>query len=587
MKRVTFAERVLATLKLTGAAALALAFIMITAGCDTEASPNKTADTTDPVDTPDNVFAVDISAETDWNYMVVGTDGSSLFFNADEDTGVPTLLYLKPDKDSDAGFTYLFKENGLVDKIIADGHVLYFGNYNGYKFDMAVIYPDDTIEYFYDIETDINWDAYNEIPPADQLRSITQSRSILGWVLGYDELNWSDAVGAASCGTAWIPGLNALTAPLCGSYVVGELAHGAVEVIDIFVPDDQLGSLTIDVLHAALDGYDCLSADVDDLPTLLTGAQSCVAGIAGTVDILKNLDLDFARQRQPELAQADGVINGGRGDIKATLSWNNLADVDLHIVDPYGEEIYYAHKNSASGGALDMDNRYGYGPENIYWASRRAPAGTYEVYVNFYSSGISGASNSYSDYTVLINAFGNTKTYTGTVTSNTGKVLVATFNSNGVITQGQSGRQIVIDMYDSRGDGWDHSGALRITVNGAAISNARLSSGISGRHTFFADAGDEVNMYWTGNSGDYHKENAFAVYYADTPPAPAFNAAGWSGSNALLFRVQNSLSNTNLNQLLGSFTVSASGASRAIFGQSRIPLPPKEALLPETYSRRQ
>jgi hypothetical protein len=120
-------------------------------------------------------------------------------------------------------------------------------------------------------------------------------------------------------------------------------------------------------------------------------------------------------------------------------------------------------------------------------------------------------------------------------------------------TPDQSGRQIVIDMYDSAGDGWDHSGALSITINGVNISNARLSSGSSGRYTFSTDAGDAVNMYWTGNSGSYHGENAFVVYYADTPPVPAFNSVSWSGSNALLFRLTDSLSNADLNQHLGSF----------------------------------
>jgi hypothetical protein len=140
-------------------------------------------------------------------------------------------------------------------------------------------------------------------------------------------------------------------------------------------------------------------------------------------------------------------------------------------------------------------------------------------------------------------------------------------------------------MYDSSRDGWDHSGALRITVNGVDIPNVRLSSGSTGSHTFFADTGDEVNMYWTGNSGSYHGENAFVVYYAGTPPTPAFNSTGWSGSNALLFRVQNSLSNADLNQWLGSFTVTEPGVPRSILGQSRSVLPSK-ALLPETDSGR-
>jgi hypothetical protein len=79
---------------------------------------------------------------------------------------------------------------------------------------------------------------------------------------------------------------------------------------------------------------------------------------------------------------------------------------------------------------------------HCYWSAGGAPTGTYKVYVNFYDAGLSGASNRSSDYTVLITAFGNTKTYTGTVTSSTSKVLVATFDSNGVITAAE--RSLVI-----------------------------------------------------------------------------------------------------------------------------------------------
>jgi uncharacterized protein YfaP (DUF2135 family) len=134
-----------------------------------------------------------------------------------------------------------------------------------------------------------------------------------------------------------------------------------------------------------------------------------------------------------------------RGDVKVTLSWNNLADVDLHVVDPNNEEIYWSHKNSASGGVLDFDNRNGYGPENIYWPAGKSPAGAYKVYVNFYARSTSGALNTSSDYTALITAFGNTKIYKGTVTLTGPKVLVATINSSGVIAQGS---QLSMDIYD-------------------------------------------------------------------------------------------------------------------------------------------
>src|SRR5262249_32441181 len=46
-----------------------------------------------------------------------------------------------------------------------------------------------------------------------------------------------------------------------------------------------------------------------------------------------------------------------RGDaFRATLCWEtNANDVDLHVVDPHGEECFYSHKQNASGLELYSD----------------------------------------------------------------------------------------------------------------------------------------------------------------------------------------------------------------------------------------
>ena len=46
----------------------------------------------------------------------------------------------------------------------------------------------------------------------------------------------------------------------------------------------------------------------------------------------------------------------GRGDVQISAAWSDTSDVDLHVLDPSGEEIYFAHKSSASGGTLDLDS---------------------------------------------------------------------------------------------------------------------------------------------------------------------------------------------------------------------------------------
>lgn len=92
-------------------------------------------------------------------------------------------------------------------------------------------------------------------------------------------------------------------------------------------------------------------------------------------------------------------------DLTIRLDWNKLSgntDIDLHVTDPYGEEIAYYNMNSASGGRLDRDDVIGPGPEHIYWSN--APSGAYLVQVHYYGSE-TGAVTSYS---VSINAKGET-----------------------------------------------------------------------------------------------------------------------------------------------------------------------------------
>lgn len=76
---------------------------------------------------------------------------------------------------------------------------------------------------------------------------------------------------------------------------------------------------------------------------------------------------------------------GGIGNLKVTLQWNFYADIDLHIIEPSGEEIYFQHKTSATGGALDVDNTDGGlgSAENIFWEN--PPKGQYTVTLVYYA----------------------------------------------------------------------------------------------------------------------------------------------------------------------------------------------------------
>ncbi len=84
------------------------------------------------------------------------------------------------------------------------------------------------------------------------------------------------------------------------------------------------------------------------------------------------------------------------GDPQFTLIWDNDADLDLHVIEPGGKEIYWEDPkgNPGLGGELDVDNVKGFGPENIYWLRQAegaekeipgpGPSGTYKWFVVYW-----------------------------------------------------------------------------------------------------------------------------------------------------------------------------------------------------------
>eukprot|EP00992_Anisonema_acinus_P011516 TRINITY_DN7473_c0_g1_i1.p2 TRINITY_DN7473_c0_g1~~TRINITY_DN7473_c0_g1_i1.p2 ORF type:complete len:181 (-),score=44.14 TRINITY_DN7473_c0_g1_i1:174-716(-) len=75
-----------------------------------------------------------------------------------------------------------------------------------------------------------------------------------------------------------------------------------------------------------------------------------------------------------------------RLDLFVWLGWDtDKTDVDLHVVEPSGEEIMYNHNRSQRTGAhLTRDFTEGYGPE--CYLCPRAEAGAYAVAVNYYGT---------------------------------------------------------------------------------------------------------------------------------------------------------------------------------------------------------
>lgn len=84
---------------------------------------------------------------------------------------------------------------------------------------------------------------------------------------------------------------------------------------------------------------------------------------------------------------------GGRteAELRCSLAWYNYDDLDLYVIEPDGNRIWFRKKISATGGNLDVDMNAGSGQtrqavENIAWPDKQTmKEGVYEVFVNQYS----------------------------------------------------------------------------------------------------------------------------------------------------------------------------------------------------------
>ena len=70
-------------------------------------------------------------------------------------------------------------------------------------------------------------------------------------------------------------------------------------------------------------------------------------------------------------------------DLRVVLAWDaDATDVDLHVIDPNGDEVYYGHNLSWQGGTISRDATGGYGPEEF--SLKVAKPGKYRVEANFF-----------------------------------------------------------------------------------------------------------------------------------------------------------------------------------------------------------
>ncbi len=106
------------------------------------------------------------------------------------------------------------------------------------------------------------------------------------------------------------------------------------------------------------------------------------------------------------------------GEVQVSVSWDSDADLDLHVVDATGEEIYFGQRTGVSGGVLDFDSHCRpprprpFRNEHIAWSQGTPPQGAYAVRVNHWDN--CGAEQT--NYVVSVYNHGSVSSFSGTFT---------------------------------------------------------------------------------------------------------------------------------------------------------------------------
>jgi hypothetical protein len=179
-------------------------------------------------------------------------------------------------------------------------------------------------------------------------------------------------------------------------------------------PDGATAATTATASGVPSKGYHEIT--LKDESTEITVVVTITQDLPGQQFVFYFAAVDGSGKQGKLATQTVEAIQVGTGDVQVSISWDADSDVDLHVEDPDGDEVYWRNEVIDSGGELDLDSNADCvldhkRNENVTWST--APAGTYIVRVDYYRSCDVEETN----YVVTVRVNGQpTKTYTGTLT---------------------------------------------------------------------------------------------------------------------------------------------------------------------------
>ncbi|MEM6326704.1 MAG: hypothetical protein AAF791_06245 [Bacteroidota bacterium] len=334
-------------------------------------------------------------------YVAVHRDGELLGVSADPATGEVTGAALYgPD---DEQIVVSSNGDGIPRRMVLDGYVFEFRNVRADLADVVMITPDGDLHVARDVEFETPFGTSLPVPRGEA----TTSKTDIAGAANAAGL----AIGIASCTVTVALSVGGAFATLgVAAPTLGAVAFGCVSsVVGVLATAQSRREEEGPVLQGTNEAFNQISARVNVVQCAGRDPVACIQLALQAIQAAFSDGRVTEAQRDELIRQAEAILENGGGDVQVSLTWDTTADIDLWVTDPSGELIAYFNRTSESGGQLDVDDRDGFGPENIFWPTGGAPQGTYTVDVDHFS----GASPT--GYSVTTVVQGQTQTFRGLI----------------------------------------------------------------------------------------------------------------------------------------------------------------------------
>lgn len=326
------------------------------------------------------VYALDISKDTEFDFMVFIDNGSHIFYNIDNTTGIPTKAFLHID-----GIDYLinYDKEGYPATLTNGEDIYVIRNLRNNMVDFALIEKDNTVKYFFDETFDysINTGIYNK-----SIETKTQSETYSEGEIKEREILFRHSmkfIATSACVAATILGIGAAISatPILAAFSLAML-YVTIDQNYFSKQESNLGFGVGSSVYSHISGIAKMASPGKLAVGIVEYASSITSITSSLVDygISKNTKINEA---ETKLVSADNILReiaktgfkntvweinetyiseGITINLNYTLDFNNLFTLE-YLVD-LGEnqksQIIYEKKNNSeitiSTSKTDNDN---------------------------------------------------------------------------------------------------------------------------------------------------------------------------------------------------------------------------------------